>query len=261
MNISKIKNLLTENTFINEVIYLDEVNSTNEYCRNEKNGDNLLVVAGYQTSGRGRFDRVWESEPGKNLLFSIKKKIPRKPGNYFSVNFYFTCFLLESIINHLQSNGFIFDKDLFEIKWPNDLLYDGKKLSGLLIESIVNKSEFIIGIGINVNQTKFPPSLDSNTTSLKKITRTDIELEQLLSNILHGFSDNFGLLGEEKSGFIYNNWKKYFKMGGRKVSFLDIEGREDFAQIIDINQDGSIKLLKNGKITNHFSGEIKLRTN
>ena len=154
-----------------------------------------------------------------------------------------------------------FNENLFEIKWPNDLLYKRNKLSGLLIESVVNKNEFIIGTGINVNQIKFSPSLDNITTSLKKITGTEIDIEQLLSDIIYGYSENFALLREEKDGEIFELWKSKFKMSGENVRYLNNEGKEEIAQIIDINEDGSIKLLKNGEISNHFSGEIKLRTN
>lgn len=260
-NISKIKDILKEKTFIEDIIYFEQITSTNEYCKNAKEKDNLLVIAGFQTGGRGRFDRRWESEPDKNLLFTIKKKIPRNSRNYFSVNFYFTYFLLETIMNHLESHNYDFDKELFEIKWPNDLLYGSNKLSGLLIESIVNKNEFIIGIGINVNQVKFSSSLDEITTSLKKITGREIDLEQLLLDIITGFSDNINFLVEEKDFEIYKLWKSKFKMKGQIVSFLDNEGIGETAQVIDINEDGSIKLLKKGEILNCFSGEIKLRTN
>ncbi|MFI5144475.1 MAG: biotin--[acetyl-CoA-carboxylase] ligase [Ignavibacteria bacterium] len=261
MNISKLKNLFIERTFIEDVIYFEQITSTNEFCKKEKGKDNLLVIAGFQTEGRGRFERTWESEPDKNLLYSIKKKIPRNSKNYFSVNFYFTYFLLDSIVNHLALNKYDFNKNLFEIKWPNDLLYKRNKISGLLIESVFNKNEFIIGTGINVNQEKFSPSLDNITTSLKKITGKEINLEKLLSDIIYGLSENFALLREEKDREIYELWKSKFKMAGENVRYLNNESKEEIAQVIDINEDGSIKILKNGEISNHFSGEIKLRTN
>ena len=259
--ISELEKNLRQDTFIKEVIYFDSIASTNDYCKKLADKDDVLVAAGYQTAGKGRFDRVWESEKGKNLLFSIKKKIPRNSKNFCSVNFYFTYFLLEGIISHLESGKYNFIKEYFEIKWPNDLLYNKKKFCGILIESVVNKNDFIIGIGINVNQVEFSSSLETNTTSLSKITSQEINLTKLLTEIISGFSNNLFLLNEEKDVEIHRLWKSRCKNIGEMVRYINNEGIEENAQIIDINEDGSIKLLKNGEIANYFSGEIKLLTN
>jgi biotin-[acetyl-CoA-carboxylase] ligase BirA-like protein len=260
-NISEIKSLLKKTTFVEEVIYFDSITSTNEYCKKSVDRDNALVITGFQSKGKGRFDRTWESKPGENLLFSLKKKIPRNSGNFFSVNYYFTYYLLDSIIKHLESQRLNFNKEFFGIKWPNDLLYKNKKFSGLLIESVVNKNEFIIGIGVNVNQIRFTSRIENIATSLKEITKHEINLGQLLTDIISGFSENFKLLSEEKDFEIYNLWKSQFKSIGSMVKYTNNEGLEEIAQVIDINEDGSIKLLKNGKISSFFSGEIKLLTN
>ncbi len=258
--LSGIKDKIISETFIKEVLYFNTISSTNDYCRSSANND-TLVVTGFQTGGKGRFSRKWESEPNKNLLFSIKKTFNKHYKNYFSITYFFTYFLLDSLINLLQKNNTNFKKESFEIKWPNDILYDSKKLSGILVESNVNKKEFIIGIGVNINQTNFDRLYNLQTTSLKQITNSELNLNMLLLETILNFSNNLHFLTGDKDIEIYKLWKSQCKMIGKTVKFSKSDNTEDKAQIIDINEDGSIKLLKDGEYSNFYSGEIKINTN
>ena len=135
-------------------VYAEELSSTNTFLMDKKNGYNnsgTVVLAEKQTSGRGRKDRVWYSAPDSNLTFSILLT----KDNFLSSN--------SSLINFAASLSVAFSlENLYqlktELKWPNDVLLDGKKTSGILIESTSqgNKIDrFVIGIGINVNQPSF----------------------------------------------------------------------------------------------------------
>ncbi|MGH2575257.1 MAG: biotin--[acetyl-CoA-carboxylase] ligase, partial [Ignavibacteria bacterium] len=144
---------LINKTFIEKIYYFNEIDSTNEYAKKIKDEDNILIVSEYQTSGRGRFNRIWESEKGKNLTFTIKKKFNLENKYLQIVNFYFIYFLLDAVEKFIIDNLNL--RPDLEIKWPNDILLSGKKLCGLLIES--NQKNFYVGIGLNVNQEKFNP--------------------------------------------------------------------------------------------------------
>lgn len=258
---SEFEKEIISKTFIEKVLHFDRLNSTNDYIRTVPEKDNVLVWTDYQTKGKGRFDRVWESEPNKNLMFSIKKIFKIRPENIFSLNFFFTYFILESILDYLCSRDSYINESDFNIKWPNDLMCNSRKFCGMLIESNIAKGEFIIGVGINVNQTQFSKEIDSRSTSLKKITGQSFELKRLLLQILIHISNNLRLLNEGELDEIFKKWNSKCKMKGNHVDYLDNGLIIQNAQVIDINKDGSIRIKNEGEIRDYFSGEIKILTN
>ena len=137
-----------------QIFRLDKVDSTNNFAANLieeqlcRNG--ALILADTQTAGKGQRGSLWESEPGKNLLCSYVYF----PDN-LSVDFLqeLNICLSISLIKCLK----YFEIDA-EIKWPNDILVDGKKISGILIENNVRAGKvksMIFGIGLNINQQSF----------------------------------------------------------------------------------------------------------
>ncbi len=145
--------LKLETSFVGRnFLYSEEVNSTNDFLMNES--DNLengtVLLSEFQIEGKGRLSRKWFSSKNQNLTFSIlfNKKLIKSNINH--VNLSASLAVANSIENLYQLKT--------ELKWPNDILVKNKKLSGILLESTFNNSKLeklIIGIGINVNQTKF----------------------------------------------------------------------------------------------------------
>jgi len=259
---SEINEYLIKNTFVKKIYFLDKVPSTNSFAKEIKEEDNSLIITNYQTEGRGRYDKVWISEPNKNLTFSIKKKFNLNSAYYFKLNFFFTFFLLDSIIKFADIIGLKIQTNEFELKWPNDILFKSMKLSGILIEINKNKDEFIIGIGLNVNQTDFPVNTENQFISLKKIFNTEINLNEILKFIIKNYSDNLNLyISSTTSSELFNLWKQKCKMIGKYINVRQIEGKNFSGQVVDINEDGSIKLSIDGKIKDYYSGEIQLSTN
>jgi BirA family biotin operon repressor/biotin-[acetyl-CoA-carboxylase] ligase len=123
--------------------------------KNGYNNNGTVVLAEKQTSGKGRKDRVWYSAPETNLTFSILLTKDKFLNNNSSlINFAASLAVAFSIENLYQLKT--------ELKWPNDVLLDGKKTSGILIESTSqgNKIErFVVGIGVNVNQPSFQEAI------------------------------------------------------------------------------------------------------
>lgn len=261
LDIHEIKKGLISKTFIQEVHYFEHLSSTNDYARELEGKDNILIVTDNQTKGRGRFDRVWESEPYKNLSFSILKKINIDSIRPHNVNFFFCYYLLDAISQFLMYWNCIDSDNELEIKWPNDLLYGSKKFSGLLIESNLNRHEFVVGIGINVNQVDFNKEYTRSTTSLKAICGEYINLNALLVFIIRHFSKNIGMLINAEHKKVFELWKDRTKMIGKSINFKNSDEKEHSAQVIDINEDGSIKLSIHGKFHEFYSGEIKNLTN
>lgn len=167
----------------NDIIWLNEVDSTNKYVRRHvEELDNLSVVTSLsQSSGRGQGDHLWHSEPGKNLLFSIVLKEPQIAPSH------------ESIISDLAANSVVklLEKHEIEawIKPPNDIWVGNKKICGILIEHSLRAGRIswsIIGIGLNVNQTSFPDDLP-NPTSMA-IERKGGDLKEILDEFMDIFT-------------------------------------------------------------------------
>jgi len=163
-----------------EHLKFNELNSTNTYLKELVRTNSIMegtvVQCSYQTSGRGQFGNQWIAEKEKNLLFSLLLK-PRllKAEQQFYLNMS-VCLALTDALNTIEP-GFI-------VKWPNDILYNGSKVCGVLIENSLtgNAIEYsIIGIGLNVNQQDF---IYPDAISLKTITGKSQDIQQVLEKIL-----------------------------------------------------------------------------
>ena len=148
-------------------LFLEKVDSTNSYLRRFHTrgyGEGSIVCAETQISGRGRLGRSWFSPPGAGIWVSVLLE----PAAGMSGNVYFVqagaLSALEIIENATGRTG--------ELKWPNDILFSGRKIAGILAESIFTQGAItmiVLGIGINANQAleDFPPNLREKATSCK----------------------------------------------------------------------------------------------
>ena len=236
-------------------VYAEELSSTNTFLMDKKNGYNnsgTVVLAEKQTSGRGRKDRVWYSAPDSNLTFSILLT----KDNFLSSN--------SSLINFAASLSVAFSlENLYqlktELKWPNDVLLDGKKTSGILIESTSqgNKIDrFVIGIGINVNQPSFQGTFNYPPTSIRNELGRNVERERLLAEILNNFELLLDRIKKNKSEVIAD-WKAKCKMIGEKISVIENES-EKFGIFYDIDEEGFLLLKTRDGIEKIHYGDVSL---
>ena len=236
-------------------VYAEELSSTNTFLMDKKNGYNnngTVVLAEKQTSGKGRKDRVWYSAPETNLTFSILLTKDKFLNNNSSlINFAASLAVAFSIENLYQLKT--------ELKWPNDVLLDGKKTSGILIESTSqgNKIErFVVGIGVNVNQPSFQGTFNYPPTSIRIELGRNVERERFLAEILN----NFELLLERiKSNKIevINDWKAKCKMIGEKISVVENDS-EKFGIFYDIDEEGFLLLKTRDGIDKVHYGDVSL---
>jgi BirA family biotin operon repressor/biotin-[acetyl-CoA-carboxylase] ligase len=169
LDIEKINSAVNENNeLIASVIYFDKINSTNLYAKTIDE-DGVLILTDNQSQGVGRMKRKWDSSAGKNLTFTIKKTFEIDTRHIQAVNFFFSYFILawmkDFIAKKLNGSGGFPE---IRIKWPNDILLDSKKVCGFLIENTFNKNQFIIGIGLNINQESFPDEFNEKASSAKR---------------------------------------------------------------------------------------------
>ena len=173
---------------------VEKVSSTNDYlsylCSEGVAQEFHTVIAKLQTEGRGQRGNSWESEDGKNLMFSM---VLYPTALEAKKQFYLSMLVAVSIIDALGKYT-----DGFSIKWPNDIYWRDKKIAGVLIENELQGKYImrsIIGVGLNVNQEVFVSDAP-NPVSLKQIIGATINIDELLLKILHGIVASYRLLEE-----------------------------------------------------------------
>ena len=177
------------------IIWHEELDSTNSEARRHLPAlDNLSVIAAsYQTAGRGQGDHTWSSDRGENLTFTVVLKYG--PGQLHAKDS-----LLVTQVTTLALRRLLLSKGIeADIKWPNDIYVLGrtKKICGILIENTMHGEDVtasIIGIGLDVNQTCFDPSLP-NPVSMKQITGETFDIKELLEEFQGHMADALGLIG------------------------------------------------------------------
>ena len=188
----------------------------------------MAVVADYQTAGRGCGTNTWESERGKNLLFSLLIHPAEVPVvKQFRISMAISLAILDTLEQHIGD---------VSIKWPNDIYWRNGKLGGILIENRLQGGcikDCIIGVGLNVNQEQFHSDAP-NPVSLKRIHGQETEREQLLSDILVRFDEY--LTQDLKARYLSRLYRRkgFHPYADKEGAFM--------AEIIDVEDDGHLLL-------------------
>ncbi len=235
-------------------IYSDEVESTNAMllASKDSNQNGTVLLAEFQSKGRGRKEREWISSSGQNLTFSILLKSEFKEQKIHLINLSAAIAVAQAIENLFQLN--------VELKWPNDVLINKKKIAGILLESISkgNKiSRVVVGIGINVNQPNFPGQFEIPPTSVRKEFHSIVSREKLLSEVLNNFEEM--LETSKRSGKkVLTDWRNRCKMIGEKVKIID-EDKTKVGIFDDIDENGFLILRVGDKLEKIHYGDVSLR--
>lgn len=254
-----ILNGLTTSILGKSIYTFSSIDSTNSFAKSlpkEEAPHGTLLITELQTNGRGRMQRKWDAEEGKNLLFSLilypefgKEKIALLPfAGALAV-----CDGVEATLPLLP-----------ECKWPNDVLVHNKKICGMLLETSAQsgeKEKIIMGIGINVNQETFPEEIRLKASSLKNEIGKEVNRILLLQNILQAFEFRYAQLSEYPSRLLLRDWKTKTTMLGRRVTIM----QPDFsfeAKALDLSEDGSLLVeLNDGTQKNIYAGDVSLQEN
>lgn len=233
-------NIIKEEKFLNyDIIEYDVVDTTMNVVKNFK--ANTIIIAQKQTSGKGKGNRVWNSENNNNLYFSLIIEANNNKLDYSQVSFITSVAMRYAISEFDNKNNSIISK------WPNDILINNKKAVGILLEFDNNK--LIIGPGVNINF--FPYNVNFNATSLKN-EGIIVDKYTLLKRFLANF--NYLFKEWEQNGFssIRIKWLKSSYKLHQTIKVGDIEGIFE-----DIDNDGTLIVkMANGKY--HFvkSGDV-----
>lgn len=176
------------------LVFVPECHSTNDLalqlCQQSQAVEGTLVITDQQTRGRGQRGNTWEAEPGQNLTFSLVLRPASLP---VKNQFYLNIIASLAIVDFLKRFGLS-----SEVKWPNDVMVNGRKVSGILIENQVRGTHFdhvVVGIGLNINQENFSAG---KPTSLKLETGKSHELSNCLDDLLKNLEARYLQLREEK---------------------------------------------------------------
>lgn len=230
-------------------IQLTTVDSTNNYLqRLQQSGEtvaHVVVAADFQTNGRGLENNGWFSSSKTNLLFSLGADVGFLPA---ANQFLITQAVSTAIVSVLER---IIPDKKFQIKWPNDIYFEDKKIVGILISNTVigsYLSESIIGVGLNVNEDVFPENLP-NPVSLFQITNRKFELSVLLKQFSEAiFQAIDDLKDPEQFQSLQNRYTKslfrYMKWSGyiieNKVIQAKITGYNEYGHLILEDQSKNV---------------------
>lgn len=232
------------------IIELDSVDSTNNYLSkliNETDVPNgTVILAHNQTKGKGQRGNTWLTEKGKNIACSYLIK-PQKLEiqNVFLISMAVANAIHKCLVNYTEN---------IEIKWPNDILINNKKICGILIENnIAGKyiSQSIVGIGININQEIFPQEINATSLVLEENKNYDVkdvlnELNKHLTNEINLLNNGFYL---PIKNYYLNNLIGYKK----KRKFIDLTSNTTFIGEIKEVENNGLLIVENDKNHNKFS--------
>ena len=232
-----------------KIIKVDAIDSTNTFLkdalRNNSINSATCVWAKTQTNGRGQREAKWNSEPGKNLTFSVylpvSEHINKTP---FAINILTTISIHKVLSKYNLIN--------LKIKWPNDILSANKKIGGVLIENNYQKGQLlgtVIGIGLNVNQINF--EFLPKASSIKNILGTSLSLEELLDAIIFEITQRFKLYTAANFKTIKEEFEEILFRNKKPSTFI-AEGL-DFPGIIQgITNDGKLIVLQEDQIIKEY---------
>ena len=234
---------------------LGTVDSTNRYARDEADTlwseagtDSIIAVtAEHQTAGRGQRGNSWQSQPGSNLLLTLLIK----PGKALEVTRQFLLSQAVAVALHsaMQEYGIA-----TSLKWPNDIYVEKRKLAGILVE-LDYTGRFIeqatIGIGLNVNQTIFPP-MDRIPVSMCTLASRHFDVEEVLYRVLDKFKAYYSMLIGGNSAQISGEYSRLLLGAGCEQRFVDADG-EFSAVISGVEPCGRLLLCTAGGDTRRYA--------
>jgi len=235
-----------------KIKYFETISSTNEYLKENNNEHGFVVVSNEQSKGKGRLGRVWNSNKNDGLYISILLKpsieIQRIP--------FITIIAGSSIIKALNNLNIEAN-----IKWPNDIIINNKKIGGILSELIIknNEKNVIVGIGINIKARRFDDELKEKATSIEN-EGYEVLKEDLIKNILEEFNklyceyvDNFDVKT------IIDIHRKNSAIINKNIYVIN-KDKKELMKYVDINENGNLLVKNNlGEIKEISSGEVSIR--
>ena len=254
LNLSLVHGGLTTEFIGRRIVYLSSTGSTMDVARREAEEgaeEGTVVVAEEQTAGRGRFGRTWVSPTGKNIYTTLILRPDARGLRLLSV---IAPLAVCQAAEHLATIS-------AQIKWPNDVIVNGRKLSGILIENEFSGSMAryaLVGIGVNVNfDVEESAEIAMLATSLKREAGREISREGLLAALLNHFEELYR--GASRASDVLSAWKSRLETLGRTVT-VTFRGQSHVGVAEDVDERGNLLLRQpDGSLMTIEAGEVTLR--
>jgi BirA family biotin operon repressor/biotin-[acetyl-CoA-carboxylase] ligase len=259
----KIKKYQKTSIFGKYCYYFPEIDSTNSYAHrlaHEGAPEGTIGITDYQKEGRARLDRVWESSKEANILMSIILRPRLNIERVIRITLASSEIVVDALERFVKKS--VDNKLRFTVKWPNDILANGKKIAGILTESSLRDKDVIfvvVGIGLNVNQdlSELTEGIRKKTTSLFAETSKKFDREKLMAEILGQFEKKYFTLERSNYNRVIEEWKERCDHIGKEMmieTHTDIES----GRFIDVNERGVLLYkTKDGQTKELVSGTIK----
>lgn len=255
---SEIKSRLEAEWAGNSIVYAEVVDSTNNLAKRlgeEGKAHGTLAIAEKQTAGKGRRGRSWSAPPRLGVWMSLLLRPNLKP----------SCASMLTLVSGLSVTRAIEEVTglKMQIKWPNDIVYEGKKICGILTEMSAEMEGIhyvVVGIGINVNIEEFPEELKQKATSLKIICGKKIDRVAIVTAFLKYFESDYSkFLKTEDLELLKMDYEYRLVNLNQKVNILD--GKKEYTgTAIGIEKDGGLLVEKEDKnVVAVTSGEVSVR--
>jgi BirA family biotin operon repressor/biotin-[acetyl-CoA-carboxylase] ligase len=240
-----------------EIDYFVSLDSTNDYLMHDARVTNRthICLAEHQTKGRGRFDRQWASPFAENIYLSIKTTLNSTVHAVTTLSPTIAVIIAQMLVA-------LYNFIIPQIKWPNDLYIDGKKLSGNLIEiksSCQQQTEVVIGIGLNVNMV-MQPKIDQLWTSLRQALGKVIDRTTVTIALINSVLDGLAIF--EQAGFqaFSGTYKQYDCLLGRKVKLQSTKATIEGIGV-GVNDQGQLLLITDQGVKGFNAGETSIVKN
>jgi len=239
-----------------DIIYVEELDSTNKKAKAlASNGapEGTLVISEMQTNGRGRIGRSWFSSPRDGIYASFVLRPSISPREAPGITFLTAVSVAEALLSLVQLD--------VRIKWPNDILVNGRKLAGILTEmsAEIDKVDYVIvGLGMNINTSfdTFPREIRETATSIFILTGVKFPRIEVVRAYLHWYEKYYDMVKKEGFRPVFQRWKELSDTIGQRV-VIDVPGKKQVGKVVDIDNDGAL-ILRDDQGVRHrfFSGDV-----
>lgn len=241
------------------IVTFEEVTSTNEIALQAGKTESLsgmVYVADRQTAGRGRRGRTWESSVTQNLYFSLLL-CPKVNADKAHMVTLIMAYALAQAIREITG------EDSAQIKWPNDIVIDGKKVAGILTEMGFREDKsyyVVIGVGVNLGEQEFTEELSDKATDIQTQYGCLLDKMALLGKVLEVFDNECKIFEKQQDlSFLLPRYNGMLVNKGRHVKVLDPKG-EYQGVAVGINEGGELLVeMQDKSVRSVYAGEVSVR--